>query len=109
MVKLECEHEWRYTVPYRPNDSDGIVHVQVEAYCLNCGEERSSDYSWDIDEYHRVDKEGEYEKYQCDQCGAEMEDEGDFIELLDAAGYCDDTHICSQECINLWLNTYEEE
>ena len=26
-MKKECNHEWHYSVPYRPSDSDGIVHV----------------------------------------------------------------------------------
>ena len=95
MTKKECEHEWQFSVPYRPSDSDGFIHVEVEAHCKICEELRSSDYSWDIEEYHRVNEKGWYEKYQCDQCGAEMEDEGDFrYEEI----YDDDIHICSKEC-----------
>lgn len=102
-MKKECEHEWQYRLPYRPSDSDGIVHVHVEAYCKICGEHRSSDYSWDIDEYHSVDEEGWYDKYECDWCTAEMEDEGGFRKEIDD----DDIHICSEECYKAYIGEEE--
>ena len=104
-MKKECEHQWQFRVPYRPNDSDGIIHVNVEAHCLNCGEVRSSDYSWDMEEYHSVDEEGWYDKYECNWCRAEMEDEGDFREEIDD----DDIHICSEECYKAMYGEDEEE
>jgi len=91
MAKKECEHEWHFTVPYRPSDSDGFIHVEVEACCYKCGEERSSDYSWYIDDHHTVNEEGDYEAYECDRCEVEMDNEGEFTEF-------EDMHFCSKKC-----------
>ena len=93
-MKKECEHEWTFSVPYRPSDSDGIVHVFVDASCKKCGELRTTDYSWDIDRYHDLAEEGRHEVYECNWCGTEMQDEGHFREEIDD----DDIHICSKKC-----------
>ena len=91
---IECECNWTFSVPYRPSDSDCIIHVHVEAYCDKCGEERVSDYSWDINEYHTVTQEGEKETaYTCDTCYTIM-DEGRIYEGDDD----DDLHFCSKKC-----------
>ena len=102
-MKKECEHEWQFSVPYRPNDSDGFIHVNVKARCYKCGEERSSDYSWYIDDHHTVNEEGHHDLYECDWCTAEMEDEGDFREEIDD----DDIHICSEECYKAYIGEEE--
>ena len=88
---IECEHEWIFTVPYRPSDSSDIIHVEVEANCDKCEEERTSDYSWEIDRYHTVIKEGEQEvQYICDECCSDMDNEGKYAD--------GDLHFCSKEC-----------
>jgi|TARA_R100000482_G_scaffold117962_1_gene61795 hypothetical protein len=103
-MKKECNHEWTFSVPYRPSDSDGIVHVFVEAYCKICEEHRTTDYSWDIDEYHDLAEKGHYEVYECDWCGTEMQGEGHFREEIDD----DDIHICSKECYEMMYGGEEE-
>ena len=94
--QTECDHMWRYSIPYRPSDSDGIVHVTVHAICDNCGEERTSDYSWDIDEYYTEVTEGEEQEvtYTCDQC----QSTNDSLDGWITEEAYEDTHFCSQEC-----------
>lgn len=90
---IECECNWTFAVPYRPPDSDNIIHVEVEAHCDKCGEERVSDYSWEINEYHTVTQEGEKgTTYTCDECHTVMDEDG-IYESDD-----DDLHFCSKKC-----------
>jgi len=93
--QIECDHMWSYSIPYRPSDSDGIVHVQVEATCDRCGEERRTDYSWDINEYYTLVIDGEQEvSYTCDQCQTTTDSLDGWITDEDF----EDTHFCSQKC-----------
>jgi hypothetical protein len=94
MTKKECEHDWDFRIPYAPETLDETyIHVSAKAYCTICGEERITDYSWCIDEHHTVIEEGDYEAYECDQCGVEMDDEGKFTD-----NDYEDTHFCSKKC-----------
>ena len=94
-MKKECEHNWSFSIPYAPEKIDETyIHVSANAYCEICGEQRTPDYSWCIDQYHTVSEEGEYDMYECDRCGAEMEDEGKFTNKYVNV----DTHFCSKKC-----------
>ena len=101
MTKKECEHNWSFRIPYAPEKDGTYIHVTAEAYCEICGEERTTDYSWCIDEYHTVLEEGDYEAYECDRCGVEMDNEGEFTEF-------EDTHFCSKKCHAQYWGEEEE-
>jgi hypothetical protein len=91
---IECECNWTFNVPYRPCDSDGIIHVHVEAHCNKCGEERVSDYSWEIDRDHTVTQEGEKDTaYECDECYTVMDED-----MIYEGDDNDDLHFCSKKC-----------
>lgn len=91
MTKKECEHDWDFRIPFAPNKDGNYVHVEVEAHCEECGEIRTSDYSWSVEEYYNISQEGDYEAYECDRCEVEMDYEGEFTEY-------EDMHFCSKKC-----------
>ena len=108
-MEKECDHDWDFSIPYAPSSDGNYVHVEVEAYCTKCGKTLSSDYSWDVTEYNTVIEEGS-KVYECDQCGTEMIDEGDFRQEISDSGYDpEDTHICSEECYKVFFDIDEEE